>query len=86
VTVRFVYRAGCSLCDAMWQELEAFRRRQDDGGRFSIELVDIANAPALEREYGLRIPVLEAGGRQICAYFFDEEALLAYLRQSPIAV
>lgn len=70
----------------MWEELEAFRRRQGDGGAHRIERVDIAETPELESAYGTRIPVLEADGREICTYFFDEQALLAYLRQSSIAV
>ena len=71
----------------MWEELEGFRRRQvDSGGLCCIERVDIAETPELESAYGTRIPVLEADGREICTYFFDEEALLVYLRQSSFAV
>ena len=86
MTIRFIFRAGCSLCDALWEELQAFRRRQPGGGSFDIEPVDLADAPALERRYGDRIPVIEADGCEVCACFFDEGALLEYLSRSPITV
>lgn len=69
----------------MWQELEAFRR-QPGVPDVDIECVDIADAVELEREFGRRVPVLEAGGTEICAYFFDGTALQGYLRRTGIAV
>lgn len=86
MTLRFIFRPGCSLCDAMWEELQGFLHRADGGGNLLVEQVDLAEVPDLQRRYGARIPVIEGDGREICAYFFDEEALLAYLSQSPITV
>ena len=87
--VRFVFRTGCSLCDAMWTELADYvdRRKTGSGSTtMTVERIDLAEHPALEAEYGRRVPVLEADGREICHYFFDEEALASYLSRPPIAV
>ena len=77
--LRFVYRTGCSLCDAMWAEWLDYRRRSRENreGRWlpDPERLDLAEHPELEAGYGNRIPVLEADGSEICRYFFDDEAV-----------
>ena len=43
--------------------------------------VDIDSDPALVERYGLKIPVLCGPRGEICHYFFDQTALLAWLAQ-----
>ena len=48
-------------------------------GRFSlafdVTVVDIDQHPALEAEWGEKVPVLLLDEREICHYFLDENAL-----------
>src|SRR2546423_14020798 len=54
----FLYsRPGCHLCDKARAVLE--------GAGIAFEEVDITADPALEAEYGVLIPVVERGGRQL---------------------
>ncbi len=50
-------------------------------GRFSfeVEVVDVDADPALTERWGDKVPVLLAGGKELCHYFLDEPKLLAYL-------
>ncbi len=50
-------RAGCHLCD---DAMEILHHR---GHRF--RAVDISGDPGLEARYGIRIPVLGRGGREV---------------------
>jgi thioredoxin reductase (NADPH) len=59
----------------MIAELEKLRGRLD----FSIEVVDVDRDPALEEKWGVKVPVLLDGEREICHYFLDVEALEARL-------
>lgn len=56
-------RAGCHLCEEMIQQLEAVTA----GHAVRIRVVDIDAEPELSRRYGLRIPVLEADGEEVCS-------------------
>jgi hypothetical protein len=68
-------RQGCHLCEEMWRELQALRSDL----AFELETVDLAVSPRLEAAYGDRVPVLEAGGEEICRFFLDPEKLARYL-------
>ncbi|MEJ2345293.1 MAG: glutaredoxin family protein [Gammaproteobacteria bacterium] len=68
-------RSGCHLCEDMEQQL---RRLQPEHG-FELAVVDIDGDPALGGEYGLKIPVLMAGAREICHYRLDFDALARIL-------
>ena len=48
------------------------------GDEVEVELVDVDSDPKLKQQYGLRIPVLAAGGKVICEARLDEAALDAY--------
>ncbi|NOR52073.1 MAG: glutaredoxin family protein [Gammaproteobacteria bacterium] len=68
-------RSGCSLCEAMLQEL----------GEFSEELLqqtevrDVDATPEWRQLYGLLVPVLTtAEGQEICHYFLDSDKLRGY--------
>jgi glutaredoxin len=50
-------RPGCHLCDDARSVLEA--------AGIAFEEVDISRDPALEAEYGVLVPVVEVGGREV---------------------
>jgi len=64
-------REGCHLCEDMQVALADF---QTELG-FSLLRQDIAGNPELIEEYGLLIPVLKDGEREICHFFLDVAAL-----------
>jgi glutaredoxin len=66
-TVFLYSRPGCHLCDDARAALEA--------AGISFEEVDITTDRALEAEYGVLIPVIEAGGRQIFEAGMDPREL-----------
>jgi len=67
------HRRGCHLCEQMLAAIYGTY-----GDEVEVELVDVDTDPALKERYGLRIPVLAAGGRVICEARLDEAALDAY--------
>jgi glutaredoxin len=69
-------RAGCHLCDAARDVLLAERSRTP----FELVEVDVAGDDHLEREYGIRIPVVEIDGRERFEYEVDPDELLAVVR------
>ena len=71
-------RAGCHLCDAARAVLEAERERTP----FGFEEVDVQGDDALERHYGVRIPVVEIDGQERFEYQVDPAELLAIVRES----
>ncbi len=71
-------RPECSLCEQMLADL-AQRLPPDEAA--NVRVVDIANDPALERKYALRIPVLTADGEFVCAYRVDEARVAALLAE-----
>ncbi|OIP09219.1 MAG: hypothetical protein AUK49_08420 [Betaproteobacteria bacterium CG2_30_68_42] len=68
-------RAGCHLCEVMQSALQGLRSRS----AFELRLVDVDDDLELARRYGALVPVLEAGGRELCHYVLDEAAVSAYL-------
>lgn len=88
MTLTFVHRTGCSLCDAAYDELESFLGGINNRGcaKVEVERIDLADEPRLELAYGHRIPVIECDGEEICHFFFDESALLECLSRQAIAV
>ena len=88
MTLTFVYRTECSLCDAAWVELVEFLRSAPfgDGVPVEVERIDLADERRLELAYGHRIPVVECDGEEICRSCFDAAALMEYFRRQAIAV
>jgi len=76
--VRLYTKEGCTLCDDALRDLERVRRDVP----FGIETVDIAAVPELIEEYGLHIPVIRLGEREISRYRLDREALVKALKES----
>jgi glutaredoxin len=64
-------RPGCHLCDNARAVLE--------GAGIAFEEVDITADPALEAEYGIFVPVVEQGGRQLFEAGMDPNELPALL-------
>ena len=62
-------RPECHLCEALLADLMPLLARPDD----SVETVDVDSSVALERRYGLRIPVLVAGEVELSGYPLDRE-------------
>ena len=54
-------RDGCHLCDQMLEELAECLR-----GRQSVRVVDVDSSPALRERHGLKVPVLELDGEEVC--------------------
>jgi glutaredoxin len=71
-------RRDCHLCTDMHRELLALQRQPP----ISVELVDIDCNADLAARYGHKVPVLVAGGEEICHYFLDEQQLDAYLKRA----
>ena len=65
------FRAGCSLCEGMIDELQTFGGREG----FILELVDVDTSPELMNRYGTLVPVLVGPEGEICHYFLDTQAL-----------
>lgn len=61
-------RPQCSLCEQLLVELGEMLSPAEAA---RVAVVDIGQDPALERKYGLRIPVLLADGEFVCDYRLD---------------
>jgi hypothetical protein len=69
-TLLLYTRPGCHLCEELAAELEPLL-----AGRAAIRHVDISEDEGLERRYGLRIPVLADGERELSGYPLDKDAV-----------
>jgi hypothetical protein len=67
-------RPECHLCEALLADLMPLL-----GSAASVETVDVDSSVALERRYGLRIPVLTAGDVEISGYPLDRERVQRFL-------
>jgi hypothetical protein len=75
-----VSRAGCHLCDDMLNELAAL----ESAGRIpTVSVVDVDADPSLERQYGLKVPVLLLDGSVVCHYTLNSNELLRLLDRGP---
>jgi len=64
-------RRGCHLCEAV-EELLVWQAP-------AARIVDVAGDPALEAEFGLRVPVVVVDGRVVAEGRIDEATLTAVL-------
>ena len=67
-------RPECHLCEALLADLLPLLGPGD-----SVETIDVDSSVALERRYGLRIPVLAAGELELSQYPLDRERVRRYL-------
>jgi glutaredoxin len=69
-------RVGCHLCDEARDVLMAERSRST----FDLVEIDVAGDDDLEREYGIRIPVVEIDGEERFEYEVDPATLVSIVR------
>lgn len=69
-------RRTCGLCDEARAVIHAERART----QFEFEEIFIDGDDALERDYGLRVPVVEIDGRERFEYHVDP-SMLSHLLQ-----
>jgi len=67
-------RPECHLCEAFLADLMPLLAAD-----VVVETVDVDSSVALERRYGLRIPVLVAGEIELSGYPLDPERVRRYL-------
>ena len=66
-------RGNCRLCEEMLEALMPLL-----AGKAGVA-VNVDDDPGLEREYGIRIPVLKAGDVELSVYRLDKERVERYL-------
>lgn len=71
-------RRGCHLCEDLLAELEPLVR-----GRAEIEVRDVDTDDEWKAAYGLRVPVVELAGRELCVYRLDRRRVLEALAGPP---
>ena len=69
-------RPGCHLCDEARRVLVGERKDHP----FELEEVDVQDDEVLEREYGIRIPVVEIDGEERFEYEVDSHELTRIVR------
>ena len=69
--MRLYFREGCHLCE----ELAALLYRGWPQLLDDLQWLDVDRSPALVARYGLRVPVLEVDGKEVCALQPDPERL-----------
>jgi len=72
VRLTLLTRPGCHLCDVAKEAMDRISSRT---GEQWVE-IDITNDPALEDEYGMRIPVVLLDGKEHGYWRVEEERLL----------
>jgi glutaredoxin len=76
--ITLITRTGCHLCE---QATEALARVRDATGAGWRE-VDVDSDPALQREYGDRVPVIMLDGREHGYWRVEEARLMADLARA----
>ena len=76
--LRVYSRPGCHLCEKLLEELLPLVR-----GKLQVEVVDIDSSPEWQRQFSLRIPVLEYQGQVVSQYTLDVGAIRAILAALP---
>jgi hypothetical protein len=74
-TLTLYSRPECHLCEALLADLLPLLPAD-----VRVETVDVDSSVALERRYGLRIPVLAAGDVEISGYPLDRDGVRRYLK------
>ena len=64
-------KPGCHLCEEAREVVLSVRLQRD----FELAEVDVSLDPALNRQYGERIPVIAVDGEEAFEYFIDRQAL-----------
>jgi len=61
-------RDGCRLCDEMKEVVHAVARRVETARSLTLTEIDISTRPDLEKRWGMEIPVLLSGEREIARH------------------
>jgi hypothetical protein len=72
--------AHCTLCERALDLLVSMPEMRS----VTLEVVDVADSPALESRYGPRLPVLAIGGREL-DWPFDRPAVAAAIAAGRVA-
>jgi len=72
-------RPGCHLCDVAREVLTAERAMRP----FELVEIDVESDDALEREYGIRVPVVEIDGEEAFEIEVDRAGLRDLLAEPP---
>jgi thioredoxin reductase (NADPH) len=67
----------------MLAALDAMHLRCGGEFEFEVNVLDIDADPILEAKYNELVPLLEAGGRELCHYFLDIAKVREYLSGHP---
>ena len=73
-------RSGCHLCEDMLAELAVLEAADAIP---AVTIVDIDSDPALERQFGLKVPVLLLDGSVVCHYTLNSNELLRLVQGRP---
>jgi len=71
----FYGKAGCHLCEEAYAEV----RQVQDETWFELEVLDVSTDPRLNKDYGLRVPVLAVDGQEVLELGFDAASVRAAL-------
>jgi Tfp pilus assembly protein PilN len=74
LTLTLYSRPECHLCESLLADLAPMLPAD-----VVVEAVDVDSSVALERRYGLRIPVLTAGEVELSGYPLDRERVRRFL-------
>jgi hypothetical protein len=69
-------RQGCHLCELLIEELEPLCRAHG----VMLRVRDVDDDERRREAYGLRVPVVRAGGAELSGWPFDRERVLGWLR------
>jgi hypothetical protein len=69
-------RQGCHLCELLIEELEPLCRAH----AVRLRVHDVDDDERWRQAYGLRVPVVCAGGEELSGWPFERERVLAWLR------
>jgi len=78
ITLTLYSRPECHLCESLLADLLPLLPAD-----VAIETVDVDSSVALERRYGLRIPVLTAGETELSGYPLDRDRVQRFLEARP---
>lgn len=78
VTLTLYSRPECHLCESLLAELVPLLAAD-----VVVETVDVDSSVALERRYGLRIPVLTSGEIELSGYPLDRDRVERFLEALP---
>lgn len=70
-------RQGCHLCEVLIEELLPIAR-----GRAQVRVHDVDTREDWQKEYGLRVPVVELNGSCLCEFELDKAAVIDALKHA----